>query len=119
MYAECLRTYGFTVLTAETTDEAANHAGAADVIVTEIRVSGSFDGVDLVSRLRQAEVTKRTPVIVLSASPCEPEQRRAYAAGCDVFLSKPCLPENLFTAISGVVATALPSSHTPQSETRG
>jgi two-component system, cell cycle response regulator DivK len=105
MYAECLRKYGFAVLTADTTDEGLRCASNADVVVTEIRVSGSFDGLDLVNRLRHADETKLTPIIVLTACTFEPEQRRAYAAGCDVFLSKPCLPENLLSAISGVVAT--------------
>jgi CheY-like chemotaxis protein len=106
MYADCLRQFGFAVLTADTTDEGLRCASNADVVVTEIRVSGSFDGLDLVSRLRSADKTKLTPIIVLTACTFEPEQlRRAYAAGCDVFLSKPSLPENLLSAISGVVAT--------------
>ena len=105
MYAECLRKYGFAVLTADITDEGLRCASNADVVVTEIRVSGSFDGLDLVNRLRHADETKLTPIIVLTACTLEPEQRRAYAAGCDVFLSKPCLPENLLSAISEVVAT--------------
>ena len=107
MYACYLQLLGFTVLTADTTDEGLRCAGNSDVIVTEIRVSGSFDGLDLVSRLRHADGTKQKPIIVLTASTFEPDQRRAYAAGCDVYLSKPCLPENLLSAISGVLATTL------------
>jgi CheY-like chemotaxis protein len=64
-------------------------------------------GVDLVTRLRHAEATKQKPIIVLTACTLEPGQRRAYAAGCNVFLPKPCLPENLVSAISGVVGTVL------------
>jgi CheY-like chemotaxis protein len=106
-YAEYLRRYGFNVLTAATTDEGLRRASDAHVIVTEIRVSGSFDGLALVSRLRH-DGAKQTPIIVLTAWPPEPEeQRQAYAAGCDVLLSKPCLPEQLASAISGVVGTAL------------
>jgi CheY-like chemotaxis protein len=107
MYAECLRRYGFTILTADTTDEGLRCASDADVIVTEIRVSGSFDGVDLVSRLRHADATKQKPIIVLTACTFEPDRQRVYAAGCDVLLSKPCLPEQLASAISGIVGTAL------------
>ena len=77
----------------------------SDVIVTGIRVRGSFDGVNLVSRLRHADGTKQTPIIVLTAGTFERDRQRAFAAGCDVFLSKPCLPEQLISAISGVVAT--------------
>jgi two-component system cell cycle response regulator DivK len=105
MYAECLRTRGFAVLTANTTDEGLRRASDADVIVTEIRVSGSFDGLDLVTRLRHADPTKQTPIIVLTACLCEPDRQRVYAAGCDVFLQKPCLPEQLVDVINGVAAT--------------
>ena len=103
MYAQFLRTHGFTVLTADTTDEGLKCASDADVIVAEIRAFGSFDGVDLVSRLRRADATKQKPVIVLSTNIAESERQRAYAAGSDVFLSKPCLPVELVSAISGVV----------------
>jgi DNA-binding response OmpR family regulator len=107
MYAECLRMWGFTVLTAHTADEGSRFASEADVIVTEIRVSGSFDGVDLVSRLRHSDDTKQTPVIVLTSCAFEQDRQRAYAAGCDVFMPKPCLPEHLVSAIEGVVGTTL------------
>jgi CheY-like chemotaxis protein len=107
MYAECMRMWGFTVLTADTTDDGLRCASNADVIVTGIRVHGSFDGVDLVSRLRHADATKQKPVIVLSACAFEQDRQRVFAAGCDVFLPKPCLPEQLISAIGGVVATAL------------
>jgi DNA-binding response OmpR family regulator len=60
MYAECLRMSGFTVLSAETTDDGLRSASNADVIVTEIRVSGSCDGLDFVSRLRRADATKKS-----------------------------------------------------------
>src|ERR1700719_1788390 len=80
MYACYLQLLGFTVLTADTTDEGLRCAGNSDVIVTEIRVSGSFDGLDLVSRPRHADGTKQKPIIVLTASTFEPDQRRAYAA---------------------------------------
>ena len=71
MYAECLRKYGFAVLTADTTDEGLRCASNADVVVTEIRVSGSFDGLDLVSRLRQADETKLTPLVSTCGDPLE------------------------------------------------
>jgi CheY-like chemotaxis protein len=105
MYAESLRTCGFAVLTANTTDEGLRCASDADVIVTEIRVPGSFDGIDLVTRLRHAVATKQKPIIVLTACTFEPERQRVYAAGCDVFLPKPCLPEQLVNVIHRVAAT--------------
>jgi len=41
MYAEYLQTFGFTVLTADTTDDGLSRASDADVLVTGIRVPGS------------------------------------------------------------------------------
>jgi len=41
MYAEYLQTFGFTVLTADTTDDGLSRASDADVLVTGIRVPGA------------------------------------------------------------------------------
>jgi two-component system, cell cycle response regulator DivK len=99
MYAEYLRVCGFRVQTADTTDEALVCAREAAVIVTGIRVGGSFDGVELVRRLRDIGATKERPIIVLTACAFEPDQQRSFAAGCDTFLRKPCLPEQLVSVI--------------------
>jgi DNA-binding NtrC family response regulator len=48
MYACYLQLCGFTVQTADTTDDGLIHASEADVIVTGMWVPGSFDGVELV-----------------------------------------------------------------------
>jgi two-component system cell cycle response regulator DivK len=105
MYADHLRSCGFTVQTASTTDEALMRGPDADVIVTETRVLGSFDGVELIVRLRADDETNSTPIIVLTACAFDSDRQRARAAGCDVFLPKPCLPDRLVTEIRGVGAT--------------
>jgi len=104
MYADYLRMCRFTVLTAGTTDDGLLRGAAADVIVTGIRVPGSFDGVELARRLRATNETKQTPIIVLTACAFEPDQQRAHAAGCNVFLPKPCLPDRLLSEICGVLS---------------
>ena len=103
MYAEFLRAHNFAPLEVETTDEALRAASTADVIVTGIRVPGSFDGVELVRRLRHDGATKHKALIVLTACVFEPDLSRAHAAGCDVFLPKPCLPETLLAEIQSVL----------------
>ena len=95
MYAEFLRANGFSVTEVDSTDDGLSAAQAADLIVTGVRMPGSFDGIELVRRLRDDERTKSKPLIVLTACTFEPDQSRAFAAGCDVFLPKPCLPEIL------------------------
>ena len=108
MYAEYLHTFGFTVLTADTTDDGLTRASDADVIVTWIGVPGSFDEVELVRRVRQTDRTKHTPIIVLlTACVFESDRQRAFGAGCDLFLPKHCPPERLVSEIRAVGATTL------------
>jgi CheY-like chemotaxis protein len=103
MYAEYLRLLGFRLLESDTTDEALLQAPRSQVIVTGVRVNGSFDGLELVRRLRADERTQSKPIIVLTACAFEPSRQMAVAAGCDVFLIKPCLPETLVTEIRRAV----------------
>ena len=103
MYAEFLRANGFSVTEVDSTDEGLSAAPAADLIVTGVRMPGSFDGIELVRRLRDDERTKRKPLIVLTACTFEPDQSRAFAAGCDVFLPKPCLPEVLLQEVRRLI----------------
>ena len=107
MYAESLHHSGFSVGVAESTDEGLAAAQDADLIVTAIRMPGSFDGVELVRRLRQDERTKDKPLIVLTACTFEPDQSRAFSAGCDVFLPKPCLPELLLAEAERLIAQSV------------
>src|SRR6266581_1334065 len=95
MYAEYLRVQGFHPVEIDDTADGLALARTADVIVTGIRVGGPFDGVELVRRLRESDGTCGKPIIVLTACAFEPDQQRALAAGCDVFLAKPCLPDRL------------------------
>jgi two-component system cell cycle response regulator DivK len=100
MYAEYLRSRGMTVVVAEATDDAL------------LKSAGSFDGIELVRRIRVSHRTARSPIIVLTACAFEPDQQRALAAGCDRFLPKPCLPEQLEDEIRKLLAL----HHLPDAE---
>lgn len=108
MYAEYLRGHRFRVVELDNTAEALAAAPMADVVVTDIRVPGPFDGVELVRRLRADDHAKHTPVIVLTACVFEPDRQRAHAAGCDLFLPKPCLPDALAIEIRRLLAARSP-----------
>lgn len=62
-----------------------------------------MDGVELVTRLKGDDGTKSIPVIVLTACAWQSDRDRA-AAGCEVFLTKPCLPDVLVREIRRVLA---------------
>jgi len=79
-------------------------AVTANVIVSDIRVPGPFDGIELVRRLRAGGSTKDKAIVMLTACAFEPHQQRAHRAGCDAFLAKPCLPETLVSEIRRVLA---------------
>ena len=105
LYADYLRALEFHPIEIGNTAAALALAGTADIIVTGLSVPGPFDGVELVRRLRADKSTQDKPIIVLSAYTFERDRQRAYAAGCDTFLPKPCLPEILVTEMRWAMAT--------------
>ncbi len=106
MYAEFLHYHQLAVIAVSDPWAALTAAPKADVIVTGILLAGSMDGVEFITRLRRDERTRRTPIIVLTACPWASEHERAECAGCDVFLSKPCVPDELLRHVHHVLATA-------------
>jgi DNA-binding response OmpR family regulator len=105
MYADYLRAQGLDVMEADTTDSALPLASQADVIVTGLLVPGSFDGIDLVRRLRAGLLTRAKGIVVLTACVTEQHRQAARSAGCDVFLPKPCLPDLLESQVRRLMAT--------------
>src|SRR4051794_28820947 len=103
MYTEYLRLNHLTVLCSEDAATAMALVESADVIVTEIRLPGA-DGIQFIQRLRAGAGTTEMPIIVLTASAWRSEQDRAQAAGCDLFLAKPCVPETLLAEVQRAVA---------------
>jgi CheY-like chemotaxis protein len=69
-----------------------------DVVVTETMLPG-FDGYSLCEVLRRDPSTAGIPIVVLTAEPRTVNHRRALAAGADLVLVKPCLPDALLAAI--------------------
>jgi CheY-like chemotaxis protein len=106
MYAEFLRFHGLTPLVATNAADALLAAARADIIVTGILLSGDVDGVELIARLRSDAATKDVPIIVLTACAWPSAQGRAELAGCDAFLTKPCLPEVLLHEVRQQLAAS-------------
>ena len=93
MYAEYLRIHGLDVIEAGTTDEALTRLADCQLMITGLLVPGSIDCVQLVARTRAQFPT--LPIVVLTACVIPAKREAALAAGCDVFLLKPCFPETL------------------------
>jgi CheY-like chemotaxis protein len=102
MYVLFLRRHGVTTLAASTALEAMGIVPAVDAIVTGISLAGMTDGLEFVRAVRQA-VARHISVIVLTAHAYQSDRERAFAAGCDRFLAKPCLPHALLAEIYDVL----------------
>ena len=113
MYAEFLRYHGLAVIPVSDTRDALMLAPQADIVVTGMNLDDPMDGVELVSRLRKDDCTKFMPIIVLTACAWPKDRARAESAGCDVFLPKPCLPNDLL----GEVRQLLAATHSRTADT--
>jgi CheY-like chemotaxis protein len=106
MYADWLTAAGFRVDQAHNGLQALERAfdSCPDVVVTDLYIPG-IDGFELTRRLKHDSRTRDVPVLAVTgyaAFASDPE--RARRAGCDAVLSKPCSPEELESAIRGLIA---------------
>lgn len=59
------------------------------LLVTDVMLP-DMDGYEIVSRLRASQATARLPIVMLTALDDEQHQLRAYQAGADDYMVKPC-----------------------------
>jgi CheY-like chemotaxis protein len=104
MYREFFEASGFTVIAALTPREAFAAARTADVLISDLTVRRSGDGVRLMQALRRHPETQSLPIIALSVDAFETGAAHAREAGCDLFLAKPCLPEQLLKSVRSMLA---------------
>ena len=102
LYDAYLAIWGFETSTAANGAEALHRVEVdgerPDVVVLDIRLP-LVDGWDVTRTLKGNPKTAETFVIVLTGD-TEPESRaRSKAAGCDLFLEKPCVPEHLVVEV--------------------
>jgi CheY-like chemotaxis protein len=108
VYSQYLAFRRCRVVTARSGEEGVDSALRLrpDVVVMDVDL-GRSSGLEAARQLKAAPSTAGIPVIVLSCHDEEELRREAWAAGCATYLSKPCLPEALFSEIRRV--TSLPS----------
>lgn len=100
MYEEYLDFTGFEPLHCEPAQafEVAT-ISRPDVIVTDFIFQRGLDGLELIRNLKSDERTARAIVVVISGMVFPWHREQVYAAGCNVFLPKPCLPQTLVETI--------------------
>jgi two-component system, cell cycle response regulator DivK len=105
MYAEWLRRSGICTLQAARGADAYRLAVELrpEILVTELMLPGDEDGLTLTRRVKANPDTRDIHVVVLTAHSFEWHRASAAGAGCDVFLVKPCLPEDLTKAVDALL----------------
>jgi len=104
MYARYLRFSGFEVREARNGAEALRKAAGEhpDVIVMDLALP-RMDGWEATRRLKAEPATRGIPVIALTGHAHADREQEARKAGCDAFLTKPCLPDALVKEIHRVL----------------
>jgi len=112
MFAELLSLSGFGVAEAATGREALERAFALlpDLILMDLSLP-ELDGWEATRRLKNDPRTQHIPVIALTGHVLADHAHDAREAGCDAFLTKPCLPEALVVEVRRVLAGTSPAGH--------
>jgi two-component system, cell cycle response regulator DivK len=119
MYSEYLEFSGFDVIQAVNGMEALQRAidAAPDIILMDLSLP-VMDGWEATRRLKEDARTNSIPVVALTGHALAGISEGAIKAGCDSFVTKPCLPEDLVKEIRRVlerVPQAAPASKSRRS----
>jgi CheY-like chemotaxis protein len=106
MYAEYLEFSGFDIIQAGNGVEAIERAQDShpDVILMDLSLP-VMDGWEATRRLKADERTKQIPILAVTGHALTGVSNDAKNAGCDGFITKPCLPEDLVAEIRKVLGT--------------
>jgi len=104
MYSEYLQFSGFDVVQAANGMEALERAVAdhPDIILMDLSLP-VMDGWEATRRLKADDRTANIPVVALTGHALAGISEGALRAGCDAFVTKPCLPEDLVREIRKVL----------------
>jgi CheY-like chemotaxis protein len=102
-----LASEGYAVHTANDAEEALRLLDTLtpDLILMDIQLPG-LDGLELTRILKQDPRRKSIVVIALTAYAMKGDDQRAFAAGCDGYISKPIDPDTLPAQIAQAVSRA-------------
>jgi two-component system cell cycle response regulator DivK len=104
MYSEYLEFCGFDVVEAGNGMEALQRAAdeCPDIILMDLSLP-VMDGWEATRRLKADKRTASIPVVALTGHALAGISEGARKAGCDAFVTKPCLPEDLVKEIKRVL----------------
>jgi len=100
LYKDYLEFSGFAVETANNGREAIDRAVALqpDVILMDASMP-VLDGWQATKELKANPATKHIPILALTAHAFDDARQEARSVGCDGFVTKPCLPDELVARV--------------------
>ena len=100
MYAEYLQYSGFRVAEAKNGNEAVAQARSLkpDLILMDLSLPG-MDGWEATRVLKADDETRHIPIVALTGHALAGASEGARKAGCDSFVTKPCLPDDLVVEV--------------------
>lgn len=106
LYKDYLEYSGFTVQTAGNGREAIELAESLqpDLILMDASMP-VLDGWQATRELKANPVTRHIPVLALTAHAFDDARQEAQSSGCDGFVTKPCLPDDLVARVRATLET--------------
>lgn len=68
--------------------------GPYDLVITDINMP-DINGLELIQFIRQSELHRSTPILLISTQSSERDKERGLSLGADAFVKKPFAPEEL------------------------
>jgi two-component system cell cycle response regulator DivK len=99
---DLLTSFGYELLEAVTGEEgvAAADIERPDLILMDIQLPG-IDGYETTRRIKANPALKYIPIIAVTSYALSGDDAKAFAAGCDAYVTKPFDPADLLEKIKG------------------
>ena len=107
MNCDILQKNGYETEVARTADEVLMklaNSSLPDVIILDVMVPGSMNGIELLRKLRKEARMKRVGMIVLTATANEATEKQARDAGADAFFAKPYSVSALLECVAALTS---------------
>jgi two-component system, cell cycle response regulator DivK len=119
MYAAYLQFSGYRVAEAANGLEALDKTRELmpDIILMDLALP-KMDGWEATRRLKADERTKHIPIVALTGHALAGHAEGARQAGCDAFVTKPCLPDALVSEIERMLSVKRVEPSAPRRTSR-
>ncbi|MGF1574913.1 MAG: response regulator transcription factor [Cyanophyceae cyanobacterium] len=100
IFSQCLRQAGLSVISAKSGEEAQGQlaSNSPDLIILDVILPGQ-SGFELCRELKNADGTRRIPVVMCSTKGTDVDKMWGDMLGADAYLTKPVNPDELINTV--------------------